>query len=84
MPAYVVRIHPKPIDDPPFAHLVDYSVTPDLQFSAFDAAAQWRDVLAGMNVAVGTHLCEFEVEEFEPGLFAVVCGSQPAKPGCAT
>ena len=35
-----------------------------------DAAAQWRDVLNGMKVTVGTHLCQFEVEEFKPGFFA--------------
>jgi hypothetical protein len=84
MPAYVVRIHPKPVDDPPFGHLVDYSVNPDLQFSAFDAAAQWREALTGMRVAVGAHLCQFEVEEFGPGLFAVACSAHPTKSGSAT
>ena len=81
MPAYVVRIHPKPpTDEPPLGHLVDYGINPDWHFSAFDAAAQWRDVLTRMNVAVGAHLCQFEVEEFAPGLFAIVCRSHPAKP----
>ena len=83
MPAYVVHIHPKPVDDLPLGHLVDYSANPDWHFSAFDAAAQWRDVLTRMSVAVGTHLCQFEVEEFEPGLFAIVCSSHPAKPSIA-
>jgi len=81
MPAYVVRIQPKPIDDRPFGHLVDYSDNPDWQFSTFDAAAQWRDVLTGMKVTVGTHLCQFEVEEFKPRFFAIVCSSHPTKPG---
>lgn len=80
MPGYVFRIHSKPIEDPPFAHLVDYSANPDWHFSAFDAAAQWRDVLTGMKVAAGAHLCQFEVEEFKPGLFAILCGSHPTKP----
>jgi hypothetical protein len=81
MPAYVVRIHPKPVDDRPFGHLVDYSVNPDWHFSALDSATQWRDVLTEMKVAVGTHLCQFEIQEFKPGLFAVVCRSHPKKPG---
>jgi hypothetical protein len=80
MPAYVVRIHPKPIDDPPLGHWVDYSDNPDWWFEVRAVAVQWQGALAGMNVSVGTHLCQFDVEEFKPGLFAVVCMSHPTKP----
>jgi hypothetical protein len=80
MPAYVVRIHPKTVDNTPLGHLVDYSDAPDWCFEVKAIAAQWQETLAGLNVKVGAHVCQFEAEEFKPGLFAVVCMSHPTKP----
>lgn len=79
MPAYVVRIQPKRFDNSHFGHSVDYSDRPDWNFDVFNSADSWREVLAEMNVTVGTHLCQFEVEEFQPSSFAIVCKSHPKK-----
>jgi hypothetical protein len=79
MPAYVVRIQPKRVDETPVGHLIDYSDRPDWNFEVFEAADNWREVLAGMNVTVGVHQCQFEVEELQPNSFAIVCKTHPKK-----
>ena len=79
MPAYVVRIQAKRVDGTPSGHLVDYSDRPDWNFEVFDAAERWREVLAGMNVTVGAHQCQFEVEELQPNSFAIVCKTHPER-----
>ncbi len=58
-------------------HEVEYSGKPEWVFDVHEAAGMHCEMLNGMRVHVGQHCCQFEVEEFEPGKFAIVCNSHP-------
>lgn len=78
--AFVVRITPKPPDQPPFGHLIDYSDNPNWRITGLESAKEWQLVLCHMEVTVGDHKCEFETHELAPEQFAIVCKSHPPRP----
>jgi hypothetical protein len=80
--AFVVGVHPKIVDGRHCGHLVEYGDAPALDWGRFQFlrdADGWRQLLEGWNVSAGSHKCQFEVEEFQPNLFAIVCKTHPKK-----
>jgi hypothetical protein len=58
--------------------LVDFRPSPDEWTMSLieDAQSRCRE-LNGFRVHIGLHYCQFEVEEVQPGKFAIVCKSHP-------
>jgi hypothetical protein len=56
---------------------VIFSGNPEWIFLASEFADAQCELLNSMRTHVGTHYCEFEVEEFKQQEFAIVCNSHP-------
>jgi hypothetical protein len=83
MSVYVLGYHPEPREKSseerviPLGHEVEYSDKPELVFDSYNYAEMHCEVLNGMQVHVGQHYCQFEVEKLDDGKFAIVCKSHP-------
>jgi hypothetical protein len=56
---------------------VQYCKEPDWKIELRELAESELRILRGMRVHVGSHYCEFSVEELPDGAFAIVCLSHP-------
>ena len=93
MKTYVLGYRPKPIEDKATEETerpkrievqfpeyeIHYSDRPEWRLGALELAEADCRLLNSMQVHVGPHYCQFEIEELEPGLFAIVCKSHPDK-----
>ena len=83
MSVYVLGYHANPREKNPeervnpLGHEVEYSDKPELVFDAPETAGMHCEVLNGMQVYVGEHYCQFEIEKLNDGQFAIVCKSHP-------
>lgn len=80
MTAYVRNFRPTPDKGPfklPQEIEIFYSHRPELRLGTTELAEADCRFLNNIQVRVGEHLCHFEVEEVEPGVFGVVCRSHP-------
>lgn len=56
---------------------VQYCKEPDWKIALRELAESELLILCAMRVHVGSHYCEFSVEELPEGAFAIVCLSHP-------
>lgn len=56
---------------------IHYSEKPEYVAAALEFADKHCDFLNAMQVRVGQHYCQFEVEKLDEDKFAVVCRSHP-------
>jgi len=56
---------------------VQYSKQPDWKITLRELAAPELRILRNMRVHVGSHYCEFSIEELPDGAFAIFCLSHP-------
>lgn len=63
----------------PASTLVAYSDKPEWVIPSGDEAEMECKTLNRLNVHVGTHLCNFSVEELPSGEFAVICADHAGR-----
>jgi hypothetical protein len=56
---------------------VEYCKEPDWRIAFRELAESELKILTDMCVHVGSHYCEFAVEELPEGEFAIICPSHP-------
>lgn len=56
---------------------VQYCKKPDWKIAFRELAESELSILAELRVHVGSHYCEFAIEELPEGEFAIICPSHP-------
>jgi len=89
MNVYVLGYRPRKEDDKlpepaakrrefePPEFVVGYSTTPEWVIVTPELANVECSILNGMNVHVGHHYCQFEVDKLDESKYAIVCKSHP-------
>jgi hypothetical protein len=55
-----------------------YTTQPEWKITTLWYAETKCGILHGLRCGVGSHLCQFSVEELDSGRYAIVCESHPA------